>query len=56
MTATLRRSGNRAILTHPCEVCGSDNAPFGFRKENQPSRWYCREHRELGETWLRGTA
>lgn len=54
MTATLRRSGNRAILIHPCEVCGRDNAPFGFRKPNEPSRWYCAAHREVGEVWLGG--
>ena len=54
MTATLRRSGNRAILIHPCEVCGSDNAPFGFRTSPTESYWYCAAHREVGEAVLRG--
>lgn len=40
---------------HPCCVCGSDNAPFGYgvqlvlaMKMKDPSkagRWYCAEHR-----------
>lgn len=54
MTAILRKSGNRAILIHSCDECGSDNAPFGFRRAAQPSRWYCAPHRDIGESWLRG--
>lgn len=55
MTAVLRKleSGAR-VFVHPCDECGSDNAPFGYRKPNQPSRWYCRAHRKIGESWLRG--
>lgn len=55
MSASWRKtvSGGR-ILIHPCDECGVDRAPFGFRKPAQPSRWYCSEHREIGERWMRG--
>lgn len=57
MTALWRKaaSGGR-VLIHPCDECGSDRAPWGYRKPNQPSRWYCAEHREIGERWQRGVA
>lgn len=54
MTAVLRklRTGAR-VLIHPCDQCGVDNAPWGFFKSGHLSRWYCTEHREIGERWLR---
>lgn len=42
------------VLIHPCDECGTDNAPWGFFKHGQLSRWYCKKHREIGEAWLRG--
>lgn len=58
MTAVWKRMpcGGR-MLAHPCEVCGSDLAMYGFARPAEPaepSRWYCREHRAFGERWLRG--
>ncbi|GAA0721500.1 hypothetical protein [Dokdonella soli] len=57
MTAVLRKleSGTRMMI-HPCNVCGSDRAPFGYTVKGHPSRWYCWEHREVGEAYLRGAA
>lgn len=57
MTAILRRlpSGAR-VLIHPCDECGSDHAPWGYCLPGKLSRWYCREHREIGEAYLRGEA
>lgn len=37
--------------THPCMVCGSDDAPFGFDTRTGPIRT-CMEHRETGEAVL----
>ena len=28
---------------HRCEVCGADNAPFGYDYPHA-LKWYCREH------------
>lgn len=55
MTAVLRKLPTGArVLIHPCDECGTDNAPWGFFKHGQLSRWYCTQHREIGEAWLRG--
>jgi len=56
MTAVWRKTETGRVLVHPCDECGNDVAPFGFRKKGEPSRWYCREHREIGEVWLWGEA
>lgn len=55
MTAVLRKleSGAR-VFVHPCDECGAENAPFGFRRAGDPSRWYCSAHRALGEAFLAG--
>lgn len=49
----------QAQMVHPCEVCGSTWAHYGYRppqKPNAPARWYCLDHRDVGERWLRGEA
>lgn len=57
MTAVIRRNRHgHPILVHPCEECGVYSAPFGFRRGPRESRWYCSEHRGIGEAWLRSAA
>ena len=36
------------MFMHPCRICGTENAPFGFDVElrkDKPGRWYCAEHK-----------
>ncbi len=57
MPAVIRKNRKGyPILVHPCDECGSNNAPYGFRYGPRESRWYCAAHREVGEAWLRGGA
>lgn len=53
--ATIRTlpSGAR-VLIHPCDECGMPDAPFGYFIEGQLSRWYCANHRGVGEALLEG--
>ena len=39
------------LIKHRCVVCGSSNAPFGYRQKTRAHRqvepsvkWYCRSH------------
>ena len=36
------------MFMHPCRICGSERAHFGFDVElrnDKPGRWYCAEHK-----------
>lgn len=36
------------MFVHPCQICGTENAPFGFEVElrnDKLGRWYCAEHK-----------
>ena len=48
MPAVIRRG----LLVATCDVCGAAVAPYGYVIEGERSRWYCREHRDVGEAWL----
>lgn len=41
------KSKAATLADHPCFVCGSAVAPFGFN-----GRWTCRAHRAEGETMM----
>lgn len=47
MPAVIR--GGLVVAT--CDVCGSPIAPFRY-VAGERSRWYCREHRAIGDAWL----
>lgn len=42
------KSTGTYIFWHPCSVCGSRNAPFGYGVrllKDQLGTWYCLEHK-----------
>jgi len=48
----VRIDGGGTAFLHPCGVCGSANAPFGFNvslRKGNPGYWRCKDHRETGE-------
>lgn len=48
----INRAEAAYAMWHPCEVCGTVDAPFGFGVSllhHQPGRWFCGAHREHGD-------
>ncbi len=43
-------SSGAKVMLHTCDVCGSDNAPYGWMLPGQLSQWFCRDHRDQMQT------
>jgi hypothetical protein len=54
----MKDNGRRIMFEHPCRVCGSVDAPWGFGVDllrGLLGRWYCSAHRHAEDALLAAT-